>query len=72
LELDGLRGRKQCSFAQLMIAWTLAHGAVDVALCGARVAAQARENAGAGRVSLDATDLLAIAAAAARHLGELD
>lgn len=72
LELDELRGRKHCSFAQLMIAWTLAHGAVDVALCGARVAAQARENAGAGRVSLDATDLLAIAAAAARHLGALD
>lgn len=72
LELDGLRERKRCSFAQLMIAWTLASGAVDVALCGARVPSQARENAGAGRVALDAADLAAIAAAAARHLEALD
>jgi len=72
LALDGLRERKCCSFAQLMIAWTLASGAVDVALCGARVPGQARENAGAGRVELDAADLDVIAAAAALHLGALD
>lgn len=70
-ELEPVRADAGCPFSQLMIAWTLAHGAVSVALCGARNAAQARENAAAGAVALDAASVAAIDAAATRHLKNL-
>ena len=70
-ELEPVRADAGCPFSQLMIAWTLAHGAVSVALCGARNAAQARENAAAGAVTLDAASVAAIDAAATRHLRNL-
>jgi aryl-alcohol dehydrogenase-like predicted oxidoreductase len=70
-ELEPVRADAGCPFSQLMIAWTLAHGSVSVALCGARNAAQARENAAAGTVALDAASVAAIDAAATRHLKNL-
>jgi methylglyoxal reductase len=69
-ELEPLRKRLGCTFAQMMIAWTVAHGTVSVALCGARTAAQAVQNAGAGAVALERADLELIAGAAVRHLGK--
>lgn len=68
-DLEPLRLSLGCSFAQLMIAWTVQHGAVSVALCGARTAQQAMQNAGAGAVVLGRDELAAIEGAAARHLG---
>ena len=70
-ELEPVRADAGCPFSQLMIAWALAHGSVSVALCGARNAAQARENAAAGAVALDAASVAAIDAAATRHLKNL-
>jgi methylglyoxal reductase len=70
-EIEGVRARLQCSFAQLLIAWTTAHGRVTVALCGARNAQQAVDNAGATRVQLSSDDLFAIESAADRHLNTL-
>ena len=70
-ELEPLRAQLQCSFAQLMIAWTTAGGKVTVALCGARTPQQAIENAGAGALELDAGALALVDAAADRHLGAL-
>ncbi|RZJ21553.1 MAG: aldo/keto reductase [Haliea sp.] len=68
-ELEPLRLGLGCSFSQLVIAWTVQHGIVSVALCGARTAQQAIQNAGAATVELGAGELAAIDAAAARHLG---
>ena len=68
-DLEPLRQSLGCSFAQLMIAWTVQHGVVSVALCGARTAQQAIQNAGAGDVVLGHEELAAIDGAAARHLG---
>ncbi|MBS0452820.1 MAG: aldo/keto reductase [Proteobacteria bacterium] len=70
-ELEPLRTRLGCSFSEMMIAWTLAHGAVSMALCGARTAAQARQNAAAGAVSLDADAVAQIEGTARKHLAEL-
>lgn len=70
-EIEPVRARRRCSFAQLTIAWTIASGSATVALCGARTARQAIENAGAGKVVLDSNDLALIDAAADRHLGAL-
>lgn len=68
-DLEPLRHYLNCSFAQMMIAWTVQHGAVTVALCGARTAQQAIQNAGAGAVVLGRDERTAIDSAAARHLG---
>lgn len=56
------------SVAQLVIAWTITQPGITYALCGARDAGQALENAEAGRLSLDAADLARIDAAIAEHL----
>jgi methylglyoxal reductase len=71
MEIEPVRARRDCTFSELMIAWTIAHGSVSVALCGARNAQQAIQNAAAGRIELDTTDLEHIAAAASRHLSSL-
>jgi methylglyoxal reductase len=63
--LERVRPRAQalgCSLANLAVAWVLATPGVTAALVGARNAAQARENARAAEVSLDA--------AAVRELAE--
>jgi methylglyoxal reductase len=62
----------QASMAQLVIAWTLAQPGITFALCGARNAAQALDNARAGEISLSAAELTAIDAAVAGHLVAID
>ena len=54
--------------AELVIAWTINRPGITFALCGARNPQQARENARAGAIRLDAAERAAIDAAAARHL----
>ncbi|TIQ24661.1 MAG: aldo/keto reductase, partial [Mesorhizobium sp.] len=56
----------------IVIAWTLAQPGITFALCGARSAAQARDNARAGEISLSAAELTAIDAAVAGHLVAID
>ena len=46
-----------CSPAQLVIAWTLSQPGMTHVLCGARTAEQARHNAAAGDITLEAGDL---------------
>jgi methylglyoxal reductase len=58
--------------AQVVIAWTLAQPGITLALCGARTAAQARENAGAGRIRLSVDDVSTISAAVTSNLTDLD
>ncbi|MNT87813.1 Aldo/keto reductase family protein [compost metagenome] len=70
--LAPVRQQLDCSYAQLMIAWTTRNGGVSTALCGARTPAQAIQNAGAADLKLDTAALAAIDAAAARHLATLD
>ena len=64
-----LKAAHGCSFGQLMVAWALSK--VDVALCGARQPTQAIENAGAGNIELNPTELQQITAAAKQHLENL-
>lgn len=52
---------------QLAIAWTVHQPGLTHALCGARTAEQAMENAGAGDVELHADDLAAIDKAIKKH-----
>ena len=49
-----------CSVSQLVIAWSIAQPGVTHALCGARKPDQVQDNAGAGRLHLDAADVLRI------------
>lgn len=58
--------------AQIVIAWTIRQPGITFALCGARNPAQARENAGAGRIRLSETELETISEAATRQLTDLD
>jgi len=60
------------SMAQIVIAWTLAQPGITFALCGARNAEQAADNARAGEIALDTGELAAIDAAIAAHLTALD
>jgi aryl-alcohol dehydrogenase-like predicted oxidoreductase len=62
----------QATMAQIVIAWTLAQPGITFALCGARNAKQAVDNAKAGEISLSAAELSAIDAAAAEHLVAMD
>lgn len=71
-ELEPLRRQLDCPFSQLMIAWTTRPGGVSVALCGARDARQATQNARAALLRLSPSHIAAIDAAAQRHLQALD
>ncbi|TIN70268.1 MAG: aldo/keto reductase, partial [Mesorhizobium sp.] len=62
----------QASMAQIVIAWTLAQPGITFALCGARNPEQALDNARAGEITLAASELAAIDAAAAAHLTAMD
>ncbi|RVA08618.1 aldo/keto reductase, partial [Mesorhizobium sp. M7A.F.Ca.CA.002.05.1.1] len=62
----------QASTAQIVIAWTLAQPGITFALCGARNPEQALDNARAGEITLAASELAAIDAAAAAHLTAMD
>jgi methylglyoxal reductase len=61
--LDMLEGWKDlvaaydCTYAQLVIAWTLAQPGLTFALCGARSQRQAEENAGGGEIELSRAHL---------------
>jgi aryl-alcohol dehydrogenase-like predicted oxidoreductase len=61
--------RHRASLGQLVIAWTFAQPGLTCVLCGARDAAQATENAGAGDVRLSAAEV-ATMDQAARALGD--
>jgi methylglyoxal reductase len=67
-EIAAIAEAHDASTAQIVIAWTLARPGIDFSLCGARNAGQAQENARAGQLGLDASELEAITAAADRHL----
>ncbi|UUP18132.1 aldo/keto reductase [Nitratireductor thuwali] len=58
--------------AQIVIAWTIQQPGITFALCGARNADQARENARAGRIRLSKDEIDTISEAATRHLTDLD
>lgn len=62
----------QASMAQIVIAWTLAQPGITFALCGARNATQALDNARAGEILLSAAELGAIDEAIAGHLIAID
>lgn len=62
----------QASMAQIVIAWTLAQPGITFALCGARTPEQALDNARAGEIALEASELAVIDAAAAAHLTAMD
>ncbi|TIM51168.1 aldo/keto reductase [Mesorhizobium sp.] len=62
----------QASMAQIVIAWTLAQPGITFALCGARNATQALDNARAGEILMSAAELGAIDAAVAGHLVAID
>lgn len=59
--------RHHLTIGQTVIAWTAAQPGITHALVGARTAAQAVENAAAGRVALDPAELETISAAVADH-----
>lgn len=58
----------RASISQLVIAWTLEQRGVTFALCGARNAAQAKDNARAGMLRLSEWERARLTDAAARHL----
>ncbi len=60
------------SIAQTVIAWTLAQPGVTFALCGARNANQALDNARAGTIRLDKDDLSVVDAAISAKLTTMD
>lgn len=64
--------KHSATIAQTVIAWTLAQPGVTFALCGARNPAQAMDNARAGTIRLDASDLAAIDTAIAVKLTDMD
>lgn len=61
--LQPLADRHGASIAQLIIAWTIARPGITCVLCGARNAAQARDNAQAGRLTLSPEELAVIESA---------
>jgi len=56
-EFQPIAEKHGCTMAQLVIAWTVSQPGLTHALVGARTPEQARDNAGAGRITLDSEDL---------------
>ena len=52
-----LRSKYNCSFSQLVIAWTAAQEGITFVLCGARKEAHVSDNVGAGELEIEAADL---------------
>jgi aryl-alcohol dehydrogenase-like predicted oxidoreductase len=69
--IRSIASRHDASPSQVVIAWTLARPGLTFALCGARNPDQARENAGAGGLSLTETDLEDITRAIDQHLNPI-
>ncbi len=61
-QIEPIARAHQISIVQLVIAWTLHQPAITHVLCGARDAAQARENAAAARVALTPAEIAGITA----------
>lgn len=59
------------TLGQLVVAWTLQQPRIDVVLCGARTAEQARHNARAGEVVLGDDEVQLVETQARRHLTAL-
>ena len=57
---ESFKAKYNCSTSQLVLAWTLAQPGVTHVLAGARHAQQARDNAGAGALTLDPADMAEI------------
>jgi methylglyoxal reductase len=70
-EVAPLAKAKGASIAQLVIAWTISQPGITYALCGARDAAQAGENAKAGTIELDSKELRQIDSAVTAHLAAI-
>jgi aryl-alcohol dehydrogenase-like predicted oxidoreductase len=70
-EVRPLATRRGVSVAELVIAWTLSRPGIAFALCGARNARQAEENARAGALRLDHAERGRIDTAVARHLADV-
>jgi aryl-alcohol dehydrogenase-like predicted oxidoreductase len=70
--IRSVAARHDASIAQVVIAWTLAQPGITFALCGARNAAQALDNAGAGTLRLSVDDLKAIDEALSAKLAHMD
>jgi aryl-alcohol dehydrogenase-like predicted oxidoreductase len=62
-----IAGRHDISLSQLVIAWTLAQRGCSHVLCGARDPQQAIENAGAGSIELDVSELATITEAVNKY-----
>ncbi len=52
-----LTRKYECTFSQLVIAWTVAQPGLTFALCGARKPEHSIENAGAGNIELEPEDI---------------
>ena len=61
----------QASKAQIVIAWTLQQPGITFSLCGARNPDQAIDNAKAGRIRLDPSEIVEISQAVQTHLVDL-
>lgn len=70
--IEPIASQKNISVAQLVIAATLQQPGITYALCGARNAAQAIENAAAGQVRLTQEEVKFIDAKSHEFFGELE
>jgi aryl-alcohol dehydrogenase-like predicted oxidoreductase len=70
--IEPIARQKNISVAQLVIAATLQQPGITYALCGARNAAQAIENAAAGQVLLTQEEVKFIDAKSHEFFGELE
>lgn len=70
--IEPIAARHGATLSQLVIAWTIRQPGITFALCGARNAGQARENAAAAQIELEAGEVRAIDDAVKRHLTALD
>lgn len=70
--IDPIAEAHNATRAQVVIAWTVQQPGITFSLCGARDAAQASENAKAGRLRLDPAQIETITAAVADKLSHLD
>jgi methylglyoxal reductase len=71
-DLKDVAAAHGASVAQIVIAWTVQRSGIDFVLCGARSPEHSFENARAGMLDLNASDVAAVDAAAARWLVGLD
>ena len=71
-EIAPIARAHDAALSQLVIAWTVQRPGISFALCGARTAEQARENAAATQIRLSEQDVRTMDDAVTRHLSTLD